>query len=200
MSAPSARVLILCGPSGAGKSRLADRLSRAQGWPIVRLDDFYKDGDDQSLPLSPIGIPDWDDVASWNLEAAFDALEQLCTAGATVVPHYDISTSRAAGTTRVDLGGADTVIAEGIFAADLVAPLRAAGLLRDAYCVRQNRWVTMGRRFVRDVAERRKSVPVLARRGLRLALDEPSIVATHERRGARAVTPKQAEREVRVGA
>ena len=64
MSAPSARVLILCGPSGAGKSRLAERLSRAQGWPIVRLDDFYKDGDDPSLPLSPIGIPDWDDVAS----------------------------------------------------------------------------------------------------------------------------------------
>lgn len=200
MSAPTARVLILCGPSGAGKSRLADRLSNAQGWPIVRLDDFYKDGDDPSLPLSPIGIPDWDDVGSWNLEAAFSALDQLCRTGRTVVPHYDISTSRAAGTTAVELGGADTVIAEGIFAADLVRRLRSAGLLRDAYCVRQNRWVTLARRFVRDVAERRKPVPVLARRGLRLALDEPAIVAAHAARGARAVTPKEAEREVRVGA
>ena len=77
-----ARVIVLAGPSGSGKSRLAERL----GLPVLRLDDFYKDGDDPSLPLSPIGIPDWDDVASWNLEAAFDALEQLCTAGATVVP------------------------------------------------------------------------------------------------------------------
>jgi uridine kinase len=200
MTAPTARVLILCGPSGAGKSRLADRLSNAHGWPVVRLDDFYKDGDDPSLPLSPIGIPDWDDVGSWNLEAAFTALEQLCRTGSTVVPQYDISTSRARGTTAVELAGADTVVAEGIFAADLVERLRGAGLLRDAFCVRQNRWVTLARRFVRDVAERRKSVPVLARRGLRLALDEPAIVAAHTARGARAVTPKEAEREVRVGA
>lgn len=195
-----ARVLILCGPSGAGKTRLAERLNHAFGWPVVRLDDFYKNGDDPSLPLSPIGIPDWDDVRSWHLDAAFAALEELCTTGRTVVPTYDIATSRATGSCTVERADASTVIAEGIFAADLVQPLREAGLLRDAYCVRQNRWVTMGRRFVRDVSERRKSVPVLARRGVRLALDEPAIVAAHQARGARPVTPKQAEREVRVTA
>lgn len=195
----SARVLILCGPSGAGKTRLAERLSRAYGWPIVRLDDFYKDGDDPSLPLSPIGIPDWDDVRSWHVKLAFEALASLCRTGTTAVPLYDISTSRAIGSHVVDRGSADTVIAEGIFAADLVGHLRDAGLLRDAYCVRQNRWLTMGRRFVRDVSERRKPVPVLLRRGIRLALDEPKIVAAHARRGARPVTPKQAQREVRVG-
>ncbi len=200
MSVPPARVLILCGPSGAGKSRLAERLRAEHGWPIVRLDDFYKDGDDPSLPRSPIGIADWDHVDSWHLDAAMAALTQLCHEGSTLAPIYDISTSSAQGTARVDLGTADTVIAEGIFAAELVEPLRRAGLLRDAFCVRQNRWLTMGRRFVRDVAERRKPVPVLLRRGLRLALDEPAIVAGHGERGARPVTPKLAEREVRVGA
>lgn len=200
MSERRARVLILCGPSGSGKSRLAERLHRSYGWPIVRLDDFYKDGDDPSLAMSSLGIPDWDVVGSWNIDAAFASLQDLCTTGRTVVPDYDISTSRAAGHSTVELASADTVVAEGIFAADLIALLRDADLLRDAFCVRQNRWVTMGRRFVRDVSERRKSVPVLARRGLRLAMDEPQIVAAHVRRGARAVTPKQAEREVRVGA
>ncbi|MCW2867158.1 MAG: uridine kinase, partial [Marmoricola sp.] len=40
------RVIVLAGPSGAGKSRLAHRL----GLPEVRLDDFYKPGDDPTLP------------------------------------------------------------------------------------------------------------------------------------------------------
>ena len=60
-----ARVLVLAGPSGAGKSRLARRLHAAHGWPIVQLDDFYRDGDDPALPMSPqAGLPDWDDVRS----------------------------------------------------------------------------------------------------------------------------------------
>lgn len=41
-----AQVVVLAGPSGAGKSRSAERL----GLPILRLDDFYKDGDDPTLP------------------------------------------------------------------------------------------------------------------------------------------------------
>ena len=40
------------GPSGAGKSRLAARLQGAHGWPIVRLDDFYRDEDDPAMPRS----------------------------------------------------------------------------------------------------------------------------------------------------
>ncbi|GAB3578274.1 uridine kinase family protein [Calidifontibacter terrae] len=198
MTSPTARVLLLCGPSGSGKSRLARRLHHRHGWPIVRLDDFYKDGADPTIPASTLGIPDWDLVESWHLERARDALVQLCTTGRVEVPIYDISTSAVTGHDTVALDGADTVLAEGIFAADLVGPLREAGVLRDAFCIRQNRWVTMGRRFVRDVSERRKPVPVLARRGLRLALDEPAVVAGHVARGARPMTPKEAERAVRV--
>lgn len=198
MSPTPARVLLLCGPSGSGKSRLALRLHQQHGWPIIRLDDFYKEGDDPTVPSSTLGIPDWDDVRSWHLEQACEALERLCSEGSVEVPVYDISTSAVTGRDRVDLDGADTVVAEGIFAADLVGPLRELGVLRDAFCIRQNRWVTMARRFVRDVSERRKPVRVLARRGLRLALKEPAVVAGHVARGARAMTPKEAERAVKV--
>ena len=56
MSTPHlARVVILAGPSGSGRSRLAACLHRAHGWPVVRLDDFYRDGADPSLPMTDLG-------------------------------------------------------------------------------------------------------------------------------------------------
>jgi len=41
------RVVVLAGPSGIGKSRLA----ALSGLPVLRLDDFYRSGDDPALPL-----------------------------------------------------------------------------------------------------------------------------------------------------
>ncbi len=59
------QVVVLAGPSGSGKSRLCRRL----GLPFVNLDDFYKDGDDATIPrvVLPGGeeIADWDDPGSW---------------------------------------------------------------------------------------------------------------------------------------
>ena len=46
-----ARVIVVAGPSGSGKTVLCRLLSRDRGWPVVNLDDFYKDGDDPTLPL-----------------------------------------------------------------------------------------------------------------------------------------------------
>ena len=77
------RVILLTGPSGAGKSRLSARLSAAHGWPVVRLDDFYREASDPRLPRSPIGIPDWDHADSWDSQAAVDALRRLVDEGRT---------------------------------------------------------------------------------------------------------------------
>ena len=90
----SARVVLLCGPSGSGKTHIAAR----SGLPVFRLDDFYKDGDDPSVPLSAeLGIPDWDDVGTWHAGRAVDALVTLCDDGRVEVPTYDIGLSRAVG-------------------------------------------------------------------------------------------------------
>ena len=87
----AAQVVVLAGPSGAGKSRLAERL----GLPVLRLDDFYKDGDDPSLPRITVGanagLVDWDDPASWHEQDALAALRELCTTGRCEVPVYEIS-------------------------------------------------------------------------------------------------------------
>ena len=76
-----AQVIVLAGPSGAGKSRLAERL----GLPVLRLDDFYKNGDDPTLPRitagANAGIVDWDHPDSWLHDDAMAALDRLCRDG-----------------------------------------------------------------------------------------------------------------------
>jgi uridine kinase len=193
--------VVLAGPSGAGKSRLSARLHTAYRWPVVRLDDFYRDGDDPKLPTRELGgttIVDWDDPASWDAGAAVGALERLVSTGFVDVPVYDIARSAASGTSSIEAGPGTLVVAEGIFAAEIIGALREAGLLHSAWCVRHPRWVTFGRRLVRDLAERRKPPLVLLRRGLALTRAEPQLVARMERLGATCATPAEVERRLRA--
>jgi len=186
------RVVIVAGPSGAGKSRLAAHLQDRHGWPIVRLDDFYRDGDDPSLPILPMGVPDWDNPRSWHADAAVHALVALCQNGVVDLPTYDISSSRTVGHSAVTAAPGQLILAEGIFAAEIIADLAAAGVLAAAYCVHAGRWLTFCRRLIRDLAERRKSPWVLWRRGLILCRQEPEIVARHVGLGARPVSAAEA--------
>ncbi|HET8602185.1 MAG TPA: AAA family ATPase [Segeticoccus sp.] len=190
------KVVVLCGPSGAGKSRLARRLSKRHGWPIVRLDDFYREVGDPDLPMldqAMEGIPDWDDPRSWDRAAAVDALETLAWTGRVDVPDYDIATSRRVGHRPIEAPRGSWILAEGIFAAQVVEELRNHGLLAAACCVRNNRWLTFWRRLLRDLSEHRKPPLVLWRRGLRLARAEPQIVAEQRALGATPLTGHEAE-------
>lgn len=190
------RVVVLAGPSGAGKTRLAARLHDRHGWPIVGLDNFYRNGDDRSLPILPMGVPDWDSPRSWHSDAAVRALVALCQNGVVDVPVYDIGSSRAVGHSTVKAKQGDLIIAEGIFAAEIIAALADADVLAAAYCIHNGRWLTFWRRLVRDLAERRKPPWVLWRRGLRLCRQEPVIVARNVSLGARPVTAAAAMTQV----
>lgn len=175
------RVILLTGPSGSGKTSLAAR----SGLPVLRLDDFYKEGTDPTLPQLPDGGgADWDAPLSWDAAAAVAAIGALCRSGHTDVPVYDIAASARVGVSGLDLGGAPLFIAEGIFAADVIADCRAAGLLADALCLRGRPTTTFRRRLARDLREGRKSAPYLVRRGLRLLRNERSVVARHTALGA----------------
>jgi uridine kinase len=187
-------VVVLAGPSGAGKSRLAARLHGAHGWPIVRLDDFYRDEDDPAMPRSEeLGIVDWDHPDSWNRQAAVDALTTLVSTGEVGTPVYDISLSRAVGTTTVRVDPHDLVLAEGIFAAEIIGDLLERGLLAGAYCVHHHRMVTFVWRLLRDLSERRTPPWTLVRRGLALMRAEPRVVARQEALGALSARAKDLE-------
>ncbi len=183
-----ADVVLLVGPSGSGKTYLA----RSVGLPVLALDDFYRPDTDLGLPRHPDGKVDWEHPGSWDPDAARDALEELCCGDEVVVPAYSFSENRAVGTKVLQRGGARVVVAEGIFAAELIEPLRACGLLADALLIRQNRWVTFARRLVRDLRENRKSRWYLVTQGWAKARSEPAVVARQLGQGARPVSKPEA--------
>lgn len=161
------RIVLLAGPSGSGKGVM----SRRSGLPVLGLDEFYRELDDPGLPHR-FGIVDWDDPASWNAGAALEALTALAHDGAAEIPEYSISASRRTGTTRLVAGDAPLIIAEGIFAAELIAPLAAAGLLADAIVLHRPTPVVFALRLVRDLRQNRKPPLTLLRRGWGLAQDQ----------------------------
>jgi len=185
-------VVVLAGPSGAGKSRLAERL----GLPILRLDDFYKNGDDPTLPRVTVGanagIVDWDHPDSWHQDDALAALRELCTVGRSEVPVYEIAQNGRHGSREVDLGGSTRFVAEGIFAPEVVATCREEGLLAAAYCITQHPLVTFWRRLTRDLREHRKPPLLLLRRGYALMRDQQRVVGHAVRQGCRRATGDQA--------
>ncbi|EFL34477.1 ATP-binding protein [Streptomyces viridochromogenes DSM 40736] len=186
MSSPlplSTRVVLLCGPSGSGKSLLAAR----SGLPVLRLDDFYKEGDDPTLPVvAGSSDIDWDHPHSWDADTAVAAITRLCRTGRTDVPVYDLALSARTGEETVDIGRTPLFIAEGIFAAEIITRCQELGVLADALCLSRGPVKTFRRRFLRDLREGRKSVPFLLRRGWRLMRQERSIVAHQTAMGAYA--------------
>ena len=197
----NARVILLAGPSGSGKTSLLRRV----GAKRLKLDDFYRDGDEAGMPLVGGGITggagrqeamsriDWDHPDSWDAERAMRAILDLCAVGRTEVPIYSIPDNAVVGRAGLDIGRAHAFVAEGIFAAELIDRCRAEGVLAAALVLRRPRPATWWFRLRRDLAERRKPPAVLLRRGLRLALEEPERIQDWMERGCRAVSRRQCE-------
>ncbi|MCA0253196.1 MAG: uridine kinase [Actinobacteria bacterium] len=169
--APAPRLILVAGASGSGKSRLA----RASGCLAFRLDDFYFDADYPGHVLTDYGIIDWDDAASWNAAAAVAALDALLTEGEVEVPDYSISESRTIGRHTVVLSDCECVVAEGVFAIELLPHLREAGIPATPIYLDRPGWLVFGLRLRRDLAGKRKPPRVLLRRGLALWRAQPGL-------------------------
>ncbi|MFF5100073.1 uridine kinase [Actinosynnema sp. NPDC000082] len=189
-----ARVVLLAGPSGSGKTHLAAHL----GWPVLRLDDFYREGTDPLLPRRSDGVADWDSPLSWDVDAALGAIVELATTGSVQAPVYEFASDSRVGSQKVALNGAPAFLAEGLFADRLVELCRDAGVLGDAVVLDPSAPLTFVRRFARDVVEARKPVPYLVRRGLRLLREHPSVVRRCRDAGMRPTKPKRARAELEL--
>ena len=165
------RLFLVAGASGSGKSRLA----HASGCLQFRLDDFYLDADHPGHVLTDYGIIDWDDPASWDAAAAVAALRRLLDTGEVEVPQYSISQSRAVGRHTVRLGSCACIVAEGIFAIELLAHLREAGIPATPLYLARPGWLVFALRLRRDLAGHRKPPLVLLRRGWALWRAQPSL-------------------------
>lgn len=185
---PHAKVILVTGPSGSGKTRFTSRT----GLPVVSLDDFYYDGDRPGLPHRH-GMVDWDSPATWDREGAVRALVELCTEGKTTVPIYDIPSNARVGSRELSMDGRRFVLAEGIFAAEIVDDLRKEGILADAMCIARPRVQTFWFRLMRDLDEARKPLPNLLRRGVAHFMHEPQMYLDLEAKGARKVSYTEAQ-------
>jgi len=199
VSAPVlAQVIVIAGPSGSGKSRLCRRL----GLPVLNLDDFYKDGDDPTLPCVDLAggspIVDWDSPASRDATDALETIERLCRTGSADVPTYDIAQSRRTGHRVLALGGSGYFVAEGIFAQEVVGACRRRGLVADAICVTQHPLVTFVRRLTRDLREHRKPPLVLLRRGWALLRAQRRVIADAAALGCEVVSVTEAGERIRA--
>lgn len=174
--------MLVAGPSGSGKGVMTLR----SGLPLVPLDEFYRDHDDEALPRR-FGIVDWDDPLSWNAAAALEALTALAHDGAAVIPQYSIPESRRTGSRALEVGEAPLIVAEGIFASELVAPLQAAGLLADAIVLDRPAPLVFGLRLARDLSQSRKPPLTLVRRGWGLAREQEERIAQWRGAGMREV-------------
>jgi uridine kinase len=186
-------LVLLAGASGSGKSRLA----ALAGCPRLNLDDFYHDGDHPAMPHT-LGIIDWDHPDSWDAASAVAAIVALSRTGSADVPVYDIARNRRTGRHRIELRGAGVFIAEGVFAPEIAGRCREAGVPMDALYLDRSRTATLARRFLRDVAEHRKPVPVLLRRGWALWRAEPRARARALALGCRPVSLAAALAAVRA--
>ncbi len=184
----AAEVVLLAGPSGCGKTHLA----KLAGLPILALDDFYRDGTDPGMPRTEGGVVDWEHPDSWDGDAAVAALGELCRAESIEVPTYAFGEDRRTGSRPLSREGSPIVVAEGIFAAEIIDRLRDAGLLADALLIHENRWITFGRRLVRDLRDGRKAPWYLVRQGWAKTASEPDVVARQCALGARPVSKPQA--------
>ncbi|UVJ60162.1 ATP-binding protein [Trueperella pyogenes] len=185
---PRARVILVMGASGSGKTRFTNRT----GLPVVSLDDFYYDGDRPGMPMRH-GMVDWDSPQTWDRQGAVDTLVNLCTKGAATVPVYDIPTSRRVGERTLEMEGRRYVLAEGIFAPEIIEDLKREGILADALLIKRPRVQTFWFRLMRDIDEARKPLPNLLRRGFAHFLAEPAIYREVEAKGARPVSYTEAQ-------
>lgn len=175
MTAMNRRLLLIAGPSGSGKSRLTRLAAQCRAALPLSLDDFYFDADHPGMPTTPMGIPDWDRVETWDLALALETISTLLAEGTCEVPCYDISQSRRVGSRTITLGTASTVVAEGIFAIDALRPALEAGIDAQGWWLDRRRIANFSRRLTRDLRERRKKPTVLLCRGAALYRGEPAL-------------------------
>lgn len=183
------RIILLAGPTASGTQKLSAR----SGLPTVPLDHFYLDPDHPGLPRRD-GVVDWEDPRSWDADAALVALTSLAYRGEAEIPSSSTPRSQREERHTREVGDAPVILAEGVFAAELIAPLTAAGLLAGALVLHRPAPLALFLRLARGIREARTPVSRLIRHGsFRPQRDRDDLPRRHDA-GLRPCGRRQAAR------
>ena len=128
------RLVLLAGPSGSGKTTTAnlikDAIIRRGGRAmVVSLDDFYKDAEDPTYPLTDGGKRDYECPEALRLEEISETLAYITEARAFYLPKYDFKRSARVSMKKYTPDESTVVIIEGLHALN---PKIAKRLSKDA--------------------------------------------------------------------
>lgn len=115
------RTITLSGPSCSGKTTTAKKLiesinNAGRRAHVVSIDDFYKNRTDAAMKMSAEGElkPDYETIASIDMDAFSDFAEKLERGGRISVPIYDFGTGSRNGHREIEVRDGDIVMLEGI--------------------------------------------------------------------------------------
>jgi len=133
-----------------------------------------------------LGRTDWENIATFDLEAASAALNSLLELGHAIVPIYDLTTDAITGTTIIETK-AQIVVAEGLFGVAIAERLAEEGRSATLLLLQHNAAAVAAQRVRRDLTERRLSAWLSVARSLRLLAREPVYRRAAKHAGARRV-------------
>ena len=128
------RLVLLAGPSGSGKTTTAnlikDAIIRRGGRAmVVSLDDFYKDENDPTYPLTKDGKRDYECPEALRLDEVSETLANITEGRTFFLPKYDFKRSARVSMKKYGANENTVVIIEGLHALN---PKISSRLLRDS--------------------------------------------------------------------
>ncbi len=114
------KMVLLAGPSGSGKTTTSNKLCDLLGKYGIKaftisLDDFFKNR--ENLPKLPNGKPDYESLATLDVEEINRCFEQILSVGQSDLPIFDfVAGKRAQKRKNVSVKNGEIIFVEGIHA------------------------------------------------------------------------------------
>jgi uridine kinase len=189
------RVIAIAGASGTGKTTIAE----TSGMSVLSLDAFYRPATEAGLPRW-LGDVDWEDPATFDVEAAAVATRSLISSGRTRFRSHDLVTEVSQENERVVVAHGPCLVIEGVMATEVATMLRCElhHLELVFFVLRRNRFTNFVGRIKRDVIDRRRRWPRALLRSLRVLSLEARLQQRAVANGAKVVGRRQLRKKLRA--
>jgi uridine kinase len=189
------RVIVIAGASGTGKTTIAEQSSL----PVLSLDAFYRSATEAGMPRW-FGDVDWEDPATFDVEAAATATRSLILSGRARFRTHDLITEVSQEDERLVVARGHCLVVEGVMATEVVTMLRSElhNLELVFFVLRRGRLTNFVGRIRRDVTDRRRRWHRAVLRSFRVLSVENRLQQRAVALGAEVVRRRQLRNKLRA--